>query len=87
MSHRNARTTFHGRMLIVERFGDGWPKARISPRDEDLTQVPDNDQRVSGETVDTKFGRYTVRLPALCDQPRVESRGPQDRQACPRTWF
>ena len=30
MSHRNARTTFHGRRLIVERFADGWPKAHIA---------------------------------------------------------
>ena len=30
MSHRNARTTFHGRMLIVERFGQGWAKAHIA---------------------------------------------------------
>jgi transposase InsO family protein len=30
VSHRNARTTFHGRMLIVERFGEGWPKAHIA---------------------------------------------------------
>jgi transposase InsO family protein len=30
VSHRNARTTFHGRMLIVERFADGWPKAHIA---------------------------------------------------------
>ena len=30
MSHRSARTTFHGRMLIVERFDEGWPKAHIA---------------------------------------------------------
>jgi transposase InsO family protein len=30
VSHRNARTTFHGRVLIVERFGQGWPKAHIA---------------------------------------------------------
>jgi transposase InsO family protein len=30
VSHRNARTTFHGRMLIVERFEQGWPKAHIA---------------------------------------------------------
>ena len=30
MSHRNARTTFHGRMLIVERFSEGWAKAHIA---------------------------------------------------------
>lgn len=30
MSHRNARTTFHGRLLIVERFLAGWPKAHIA---------------------------------------------------------
>ena len=30
VSHRNARTTFQGRLLIVERFGQGWPKAHIA---------------------------------------------------------
>ncbi len=30
MSHRNARTTYQGRLLIVERFRDGWNKAHIS---------------------------------------------------------
>ena len=30
VSHRNARTTFHGRMLIVERFSEGWAKAHIA---------------------------------------------------------
>lgn len=30
MSHRNARTTFHGRQLIVERHRAGWPKAHIA---------------------------------------------------------
>lgn len=30
MSHRNARTTFHGRMLIIERFTSGWSKAHIA---------------------------------------------------------
>jgi transposase len=30
VSHRNARTTYQGRLLIVERFRDGWNKAHIS---------------------------------------------------------
>ncbi|GFG52905.1 hypothetical protein MAGR_43460 [Mycolicibacterium agri] len=30
MSHRNARTTFHGRLLIVRRYQAGWPKAHIA---------------------------------------------------------
>jgi transposase InsO family protein len=30
VSHRNARTTFHGRQLIVERHRAGWPKAHIA---------------------------------------------------------
>ena len=30
MSHRNARTTFHGRLLIVERYQAGWPQAHIA---------------------------------------------------------
>jgi hypothetical protein len=28
--HRNARTTFHGRLLIVARYRAGWPKAHIA---------------------------------------------------------
>jgi transposase InsO family protein len=30
VSHRNARTTIHGRLLIVERHRDGWPAAHIA---------------------------------------------------------
>ena len=30
MSHRNARTTFQGRLLIVQRHRSGWPKAHIA---------------------------------------------------------
>jgi transposase InsO family protein len=30
VSHRNARTTFHGRLLIVQRHRAGWPKAHIA---------------------------------------------------------
>lgn len=30
MSHRNARTTMHGRMLIVERYQQGWKQAHIA---------------------------------------------------------
>jgi len=30
VSHRNARTTFHGRLLMVERHQAGWAKARIA---------------------------------------------------------
>jgi transposase InsO family protein len=30
VSHRNARTTFHGRLLIVRRYQAGWAKARIA---------------------------------------------------------
>ncbi|RBY78250.1 IS481 family transposase [Blastococcus sp. TF02A-26] len=30
MSHANARTTFHGRLLIVERWLDGWRQAHIA---------------------------------------------------------
>ena len=30
MSHRNARTTFRGRLLIVHRHQAGWAKARIA---------------------------------------------------------
>jgi transposase InsO family protein len=30
VSHRNARTTFQGRLLIVERYRAGWPQAHIA---------------------------------------------------------
>lgn len=30
MSHRNARTTFQGRLLIIERHHAGWPQAHIA---------------------------------------------------------
>ena len=30
MSHRNARTTLQGRLLIVSRYRAGWPKAHIA---------------------------------------------------------
>jgi DNA-binding XRE family transcriptional regulator len=30
VSHRNARTTFHGRLLIVQRHQDGWKQAQIA---------------------------------------------------------
>lgn len=30
MSHRNARTTFHGRLLMVRRYHAGWAKAHIA---------------------------------------------------------
>jgi transposase len=30
VSHRNARSTFHGRLLIVQRYQAGWPRAHIA---------------------------------------------------------
>jgi len=30
VSHASARTTFHGRMIIVQRHLDGWPQAQIA---------------------------------------------------------
>ena len=30
MSHGNARTPFHGRLLIVQRHQAGWPQAHIA---------------------------------------------------------
>jgi hypothetical protein len=30
VSHRNARTTFHGRPLMVRRYQAGWAKAHIA---------------------------------------------------------
>ena len=30
VAHANARTTFHGRQLIVDRHRAGWPQAQIA---------------------------------------------------------
>jgi transposase len=30
VSHRNARTTFHGRVVIVQRHRAGWPQPHIA---------------------------------------------------------
>jgi hypothetical protein len=30
VSHRNARTTFHGRLLMVRRYQAGWANAHIA---------------------------------------------------------
>ena len=30
VAHANARTTVHGRLLIVARYQAGWPKAHIA---------------------------------------------------------
>ncbi|WP_137876696.1 IS481 family transposase [Rhodococcus sp. Q] len=47
MSHRNARTTYLGRMLIIERHRDGWPKAHIASA-----------MGISRKCVSTWVGRY-----------------------------
>lgn len=58
MSHRNARTTFHGRVLIVERFMAGWPKAHIAAA-----------MGVSRKCVRTWIDRYESEGEAgLCDR-------------------
>ncbi|MEV0804751.1 IS481 family transposase [Kribbella sp. NPDC050281] len=47
MSHRNARTTFHGRLLIVQRHRQGWRQAHIAKA-----------MGVSRKCVRTWIGRY-----------------------------
>lgn len=47
MSHRNARTTFHGRLLIVQRHRDGWKQSQIAEA-----------MGISRKCVHTWIGRY-----------------------------
>ncbi len=47
MSHRNARTTFHGRLLIVQRYQDGWKQSQIAEA-----------MGISRKCVHTWIGRY-----------------------------
>ncbi len=49
MSHRNARTTFHGRLLIVERHQQGWKQAHIAAA-----------MGISRKCVHTWISRYAV---------------------------
>lgn len=49
VSHRNARTTFHGRLLIVERHRAGWPRAQIAAA-----------MGISRKCVTTWLDRYTA---------------------------
>lgn len=59
MSHRNARTTFHGRLLIVQRYQAGWAKAHIAKA-----------MGVSRKCVHTWITRYETDGEAgLCDRP------------------
>jgi transposase InsO family protein len=47
VSHRNARTTFHGRLLIVQRHRDGWKQSQIAEA-----------MGISRKCVHTWIGRY-----------------------------
>ena len=49
MTHRNARTTFHGRLLIVQRYRAGWPQSHIAKA-----------MGVSRKCVRTWIARYAV---------------------------
>ncbi|AMY20471.1 hypothetical protein A3Q40_03109 [Rhodococcus sp. PBTS 1] len=49
VSHRNARTTVHGRALIVARHQQGWPQAHIASA-----------MGVSRKCVKTWIDRYAV---------------------------
>jgi transposase InsO family protein len=68
VSHRNARTTFHGRMLIVDRFVDGWSKAHIAAA-----------MGISGKCVRTWIARYEVEgemgLHDRCSRPHTTPTG------------
>ncbi len=67
MSHGNARTTVHGRKLIVERWQHGWKKAHIAAA-----------MGISRQCVRTWIGRYqTEGEPGLADRssrPRTSPR-------------
>ena len=49
MSHGNARTVFHGRLLIVQRHRAGWPQAHIAKA-----------MGISRKCVKTWIDRYTA---------------------------
>lgn len=53
MSHRNARLTVHGRMLIVERHQAGWKQAHIAAA-----------MGISRKCVRTWLDRYATEGPA-----------------------
>lgn len=64
MSHRNARTTYLGRLLIIERYQDGWPKAQIASAME-----------ISRKCVSTWVARYETEDTAGCTTgPRARTR-------------
>jgi transposase InsO family protein len=58
VSHRNARTTFHGRLLIVQRHQDGWKQAHIAAA-----------MGISRKCVHTWISRYAAEgVPGLRDR-------------------
>jgi transposase InsO family protein len=59
VAHRNARTTFHGRLLIVQRHRAGWPQAHIAKA-----------MGISRNCVMKWLARYAAEgLAGLCDRP------------------
>jgi len=59
VSHRNARTTFQGRLLIVQRHQAGWPQAHIAKA-----------MGISRNCVMKWLARYAAEgLAGLCDRP------------------
>lgn len=66
MSHRNARTTLHGRRLIVQRYQQGWKQAHIAAA-----------MGISRECVHTWISRYAAEGEAgLCDRSSRPHRSP-----------
>jgi transposase InsO family protein len=67
VSHRNARTTFHGRLLIVQRHRQGWKQAHIASA-----------MGVSRKCVKTWIDRFEVEGEAgLCDRSSRPHRCPR----------
>ncbi|TWP42370.1 IS481 family transposase [Lentzea tibetensis] len=71
MSHRNARTTFSGRLLIVQRHQAGWPQAHIAAA-----------MGISRKCVRTWLGRYATEGEAgLHDRSSRPHRSPRRTSA------
>ena len=67
MSHRNARTTFQGRLLIVQRHASGWAQAHIAKA-----------MGISRKCVKTWLDRYAAEGEAgLHDRPSRPHRSPR----------
>ena len=79
MSHGNARTDVHGRLLIVQRHQAGWPQAHIAQGDGCLTQVREHLDRPLRRRRRSRPARPVLAsaLDADQDQPRGRAAGPR----------